>query len=122
MFISGDLKYDFQTIRMLDELNLSNNSITSLNPTITKLEYIRSLNLSSNQLRKGSYFSMTARYKKSDILFSQYVKHTILFDFLSKNLDFSSLYPLSKTLQALNVSENPWKLNLPISQTQGSFE
>ena len=48
--------------------------------------------------------------------------YVLIFIFQVRTLNFSSLYPLSKTLQALNVSENPWKLNLPISQTQGNFE
>ena len=48
--IEGDVKFDFQNIRMLDVLNLSNNRITALNATLGKIEYLQTLDLSTNQL------------------------------------------------------------------------
>ncbi len=39
--IEGAVKFDFQKIRMLDELTLADNQITALNGSINKLEYIR---------------------------------------------------------------------------------
>jgi Leucine-rich repeat (LRR) protein len=41
--IEGAVKFDFQKIRMLDELILADNEVTALNGTINKLEYIRHL-------------------------------------------------------------------------------
>ena len=57
----GDITFDFQKIRMLNKLNLSNNKIKSVTNTIAKMEYLWELDIGNNEFQTFQRLPSTIR-------------------------------------------------------------
>ena len=86
--------------RSLEELDLSHNSLASLDPALTRLGHLTSLSLAHNQLTSISVsFSLFPRLTKLDL------SHNLL-----RLLPASVLPPASlPVLASLNLTSNPWE-------------